>query len=586
MTSSRPSVRGLLLAASWGLLACAHPPAPSVSSGAAPSQPSAPAAKPERFPDVVDAVFEAAFAFAPSTATAFGVHAHDGRLEDLSRPRIEARIRELETLLARVRAVDRASLPFDESIDAQALEQQLLADHYELSVVRGWEKNPMMYAGLPGGAVDGLMKRDFAPKAERLRSVISRLRAVPAVFAAGKANVRTPPREFTDLALRMAKGSVGFFEGSVAQWARNAAGSDAALLAEFTQANAGAVASVKDFARWLEQDLLPRSTGAYALGEERFLTKLRYEEMIDLPLPELLARGEANLEKDYQEFVATAKRINPRLTPAQVMAELEKDHPAAEDLIPSVRRSVEGVREFLLKKDLVTIPSEVRPRVEETPPYARSGSFASMDTPGPYETKATEAFYYVTPVEPEWDAKHKEEHLRLYNAPVVALINIHEVWPGHYLQFLYAPRFPTKVRKLVSVGSNAEGWAHYTEQMMLDQGYGNGDPKLRLAQLSEALLRDCRYVTGIKLHTAGWTVEDGARLFREKCFQQPANAYEEARRGAYNPTYLYYTFGKLEIQQLARYYTSAKGASLKQFHDAFVAQGSLHLPLVRQLLMR
>jgi uncharacterized protein (DUF885 family) len=582
-----PALRRLLLVACCGLLACARQgPGPTAAPPGEAPQAATVAAKAETFPELVDAVFAASFAYAPSNATGYGLHEYDARLEDLSRPRIEARIRELEALLARMRALKRDTLSFDETIDAEALQQQLLADHYELSVVRGWEKNPMAYAGLPGGAVDGLMKRDFAPKAERLRSVIARLKQVPAVFAAGKANVQSPPREFTDLAIRMTKGSVGFFEGSVTQWATDAAGGDAALLAEFQQANAQAVAAVKDFARWLETDLLPRSTGSYALGEERFLTKLRNEEMIDVPLPQLLARGEANLEKDYADFVATAKRIDPKLTPAQVMATLEKDHPTAEDLIPSVRRSVEGVRKFLVEKDLVTIPSEVRPHVEETPPYARSGSFASMDTPGPYETKATEAFYYVTPVEPEWTAQHKEEHLRLYNKPVVDLINIHEVWPGHYLQFLYAPRFPTKVRKLVSVGSNAEGWAHYAEQMMLDQGYRNGDPKLRLAQLSEALLRDCRYVTGIKLHTAGWTVEDGARLFRERCFQQPANAYEEARRGAYNPTYLYYTYGKLEIQQLAREYMAAKGASLKQFHDAFVAQGSLPLPLVRRLLMR
>ncbi|WP_338864909.1 DUF885 domain-containing protein [Myxococcus stipitatus] len=575
-------VRTLLLTACGLLSACARqvPSAPPVE------QSSASTRTPEKFPELVDSIFAASFDFSPSNGTAVGLHEYDPRLEDWSRPRIEARIRELDTLLSRLRAVDRGSLSFDDAIDWEALESQLLAEQFELTVIRSWEHNPMQYAGLPGGAIDGLMKRDFAPKAERLRSAIARLKAVPSVFAAGKANVQTPPREFTDLAIRMAKGSVGFFEGSVATWAKDAAGSDAALLAEFNAANAAAVASVQDFARWLEKDLLPRSTGKYALGPEHFLTKLRYEEMIDLPLPELLALGEANLEKDYRDFVATAKRIDARLSPAQVMAKLEEDHPTAEDLIPSVRRSVEGVRQFLVEKDLVTIPSEVRPRVEETPPYARSGSFASMDTPGPYETKATEAFYYVTPVEPDWDARHKEEHLRLFNAPVVSVINIHEVWPGHYLQFLYAPRFPTKVRKLVAVGSNAEGWAHYTEQMMLDQGFGGGNPKLRLAQLSEALLRDCRYVVGIKLHTAGWTVEDGAKLFREKCFQQPANAYEEARRGAYNPTYLYYTFGKLEVQRLAKDYQAAKGQGLKQFHDAFVSQGSLPLPLVRRLLLR
>src|SRR5437762_4398328 len=209
-----------------------------------------------------------------------------------------------------------------------------------------------------------------------------------------------------------------------------------------------------------------------------------------------------------------------------------------------------------------------------------------MDTPGPFEARATEAFYYVTPVEPEWDAKHREEHLRMFNPYLVASINVHEAYPGHFLQFLYAPRFPTKTRKVVAVSSNAEGWAHYAEQMMVDEGFGGGDPKIRLAQLEEALLRDCRYVVGIKLHTQGMTVEEGAKVFTEQAFEEPSNSYEEARRGAYNPTYLYYTLGKLQIQALRDEYRAKTGASLKAFHDAFVAQGGIPLPLVRRILFR
>jgi uncharacterized protein (DUF885 family) len=208
-----------------------------------------------------------------------------------------------------------------------------------------------------------------------------------------------------------------------------------------------------------------------------------------------------------------------------------------------------------------------------------------MDSPGPYETKATEAFYYVTPPEKGWDAQHTEEHLRLYNRFVLDVITIHEVFPGHYLQFLYASRFPTKTRKLLAVGTNVEGWAHYTEQMAMEEGFGGGDPKLRLAQLSEALLRDCRYVVGIKLHTQGMTVEQGARVFVEKGFQEPANAYEEARRGAYNPTYLYYTLGKLMVYKLRADFLKQKGGGLREFHDAFVAQGGMPIPLVRRVLL-
>ena len=503
-----------------------------------------------------------------------------------SRARIEQRIAELKQLQARLAAFDRHRLTFDEAIDAQALEGDLLGTLQSLETLRTWESNPMAYVRVPGNAVDGLIKRDFAPAHDRLRSMVARLQAVPAVYAAARANVKNPPKEFTDLAIRMCKGSVGYFGGAVPQWAKAAAGGDAALFAEFEKANAAVVEATRELAAWLETDLRPRSKGSYAIGETNFLAKLKYDEMVELPLEALLARGQAQLDKDHAAFVETARRIDPAKTPAQVMKALSDEHPTAQDLIPSIERSVEGARRFLVERDIVTIPSEVRPLIAETPPFARGGSFASMDTPGPFEAKAKEAFYYVTPVEQDWDAKHQEEHLRLYNPSVVQMINVHEVWPGHYLQFLYAKHFPTKTRKLTFCGTNAEGWAHYTEQMMVDQGFGGGSPKIRLAQLQEALLRDCRYVVGVKLHTKGMTVEEGAALFVEMGFQEPANGFEEARRGAYNPTYLYYTLGKLEIQDLARDYMQAKQASLKQFHDAFVAEGGLPIPLVRQILLR
>jgi uncharacterized protein (DUF885 family) len=543
------------------------------------------------FDKLVDSYVASRFAYRPSDGTAAGLHEYDNQLEDLSRERARRRIEELNQYRQRLSTLKRRNYPgqpklsADDAIDLTFLEAQIEAELIDLAVIREWERNPMGYVMLPGNAVDLLIKRDFAPPGERLRRVIARETAIPAVFEAAKRNLKEPPREFTDLAIRMAKGSVGFFEGLVATWAREVAGQDKALLAAFEVSNTHVVAAIQQFLKWLEVDLKPRSTGRYAIGKDLFLAKLKAEEMVEMSLADLLAQGEANLDKDYRAFVETARRIDPKKTPAQVMESLSDDHPTAADLIPSVRRSVEAARQFLIDKGIVTVPSEIRPNIEETPPYARSGSFASMDTPGPYETKATQAFYYVTPVEKDWDAKHVQEHLRLYNPPVVAMINVHEAYPGHYLQFLYAKKFPTKTRKLFYCGTNAEGWAHYCEQMMVDEGFGGGDPKIRLAQLQEALLRDCRYVVGIKLHTEGWTVEQGAKLFVEKGFQEPANAYEESRRGAYNPTYLYYTFGKLEIQKLRDDYKAKKGGTLRDFHDAFVAQGGLPLPLIRKLLL-
>jgi uncharacterized protein (DUF885 family) len=563
------------------LAACGASPASSATATPAASAKAGSAA----FAAFVEDYFAAQYAYFPSAGTGVGLHQYDSQLEDRSRARIEARIAEVETLAARLAALDPATLSFDDAIDAAALATEIQSELLQLRTIRSWERNPMAYAGVPGRAINGIMKRDFAPAAERLRSIIARLRQVPAVYAAAKANLKNPPREFTDVAIRMSKGTIGFFEKTVPAWARDAAGGDAALLGELTQANDAVITAAKDFATWLETDLKPRSTGKYALGAETFAALLKADEMVDAPLADVLAAGEAQLAKDYDALVATANKIDPKKSPAQVMKDLSDDHPGENDLIPTVARSVEETRQFVIAKDIITIPSEVRPRVEETPPYARGGGFASMDTAGPFEDKATESFYYVTPVEKDWDAKHKEEHLRLFNRPVISLINIHEAFPGHYVQFLFSKRFPTKTRKLVGAGSNSEGWAHYAEQMVVDEGFGNGDLKIRLAQLVEALVRDCRYVVGIKLHTQGMTVEEGAKLFVDKAFMEPANAYEEARRGTFNPTYLYYTLGKLEIYKLRDEYRRKTGASLKQFHDAFVSQGSLPIPLVRRILL-
>lgn len=572
-------MRRTLLALLFASFACARattipPPAPAASAGS------------DSFSRFVDDYFDSQFAYRPSQGTEAGLHQYDTKLEDLSRARTEARNLELHALLDRLGRFDRGRLSFDNAIDADAIEGEIRSVLLDRETLRTWKTNPIGYAGLPGFAADGLIKRDFAPAAQRLRSLVAREKLMPAIYAAARENLANPPKEFTDLAVRVSKGSAGYFAGTVARWAKEAAGEDTSLWKEFEQTNGLLIGATRDFAGWLEKDLLPRSKGSYAIGAENFLAKMKYDDMVEMPLAELLAKGEAQLAKDYAAFVETAKKIDPSKTPAQVMKSLSDEHPSEAELIPAVANSVENARRYLVEKDLVAIPSEVRPRVEETPPFARSGSFASMDTPGAFETKATEAFYYVTPVEKEWDAKHKEEHLRLYNPYVVSMIDVHEVWPGHYLQFLYAPRFPTKTRKLVFCGTNAEGWAHYAEQMMVDEGFGGGDPKYRLAQLQEALLRDCRYVVGIKLHTQGMTVEEGARVFVEKGFQEPANAYEEARRGAYNPTYLYYTLGKLLIQDLRDEYRAKTGASLKQFHDAFVAQGGLPIPLVRRILLR
>ncbi len=538
------------------------------------------------FTSFVDTYFDELFNWAPTFGTAAGLHQYDSVLEDYSAPAIAHRIEVLKTLQSDLDRLNVNQLSSDCAIDAEILACQIKAELLDLETLKPWQNNPMQYVELPGGSIDGLIKRDFAPKEERLKAVIARLRAVPALLDAMKQNVRNPPREFTDLAIRISAGSSGFFKETVPDWAKTAAGDNAELLETFHAANGAAIRSFNDATAWLER-LLPLSHGSYAIGAENFAKKLSYEEMVDIPIDQLLEIGERNLDKDYRDFIATAMQIDPSRTPGEVMKMISEDHPTEDTLIPDAQKTVDEILEFIRRRKIVSIPSEVRPAITETPPYARAGAFAMMDTPGAFETKATEAFYYVTPPEKEWDSTHKEEHLRLFNKPVMKIITVHEAYPGHYIQFLFAKQFPTKTRKIILCWSNAEGWAHYTEQMMLEEGFGNGDPRLRLAQLSEALLRDVRWVAGMKLHTAGWTVEQGARLFEQKAFQEPSVAYEEARRGAYNPTYLYYSLGKLQIYKLRDDYRKAKGPSftLEEFHNEFVRQGSIPIRMIRRILV-
>ena len=549
--------------------------------------PHGPAAPPNSFALFVEDYYAAQFAADPVQATYAGVHDYDAKLADLSANAVARRIAELKQFQTRLGTlVSKSPLNPADALDATVLHHAIQAELLDLEGVQDWKRNPVGYLGKPAESIDLLMKRTYAPKPERLKSIVGRLNATPALLDAMQANVKTPPKEFADLGLIVAKGSVEFFKTDLPAWAKTT-GADANLLAEFEAANTKVITAFEAATKWVETELLPNTTGRYAIGQEAFLAKLEAEEMLDIPLDRLLAIGEANLRKDQQAFKATAKLIDPSKSPADVLKLLTQDRPAPDDLVAATRGTLERTRQFLIANNIVSIPSEVRPTVAETPAFARTGGFASMDTPGAYETKATEAFYYVTPPETDWPAERKAEHMCQFNRTALDVITIHEAYPGHYLQFLNAKQYPTKVRKLYTCGTNVEGWAHYTEQMCLDEGYGDGDPKMRLAQFSEALLRDCRYIVGIKLHTAGWTVEQGKQFFVEQGYIEPEAAFQESRRGTYNPTYLYYTLGKLQILKLREDCKKARGAkfNLKAFHDEFVRQGGVPIKLIRGILL-
>jgi uncharacterized protein (DUF885 family) len=340
---------------------------------------------------------------------------------------------------------------------------------------------------------------------------------------------------------------------------------------------------MQDYAKWLKNDFLPHATGNYAIGAEAYKRMLADQEMVDIPLADLESVGEDELLRLQADFQKTAHSIDPNHTPAEVAAALNREHPTAEQLIPTVTAGLAELRDYVVAHHLATIPSEVPPIVRETPPAMRATTFASMDTPGPFE-KSTEAYFYVTLPDPSWPASRREQLLEFFSAPLISDTSVHEVYPGHYVQFLNNRLNPDKVRALYASGANAEGWALYCEQMMLDEGLHNGDPKYRLAQLQMALMRACRYLVGIKMHTKGMTVEQAEAFFQTNAYLTPHNAEVESFRGTEDPGYLRYQLGKLMILKLREDVRKKEGAQfdLGKFHDAFLREGAVPIRLIRR----
>jgi len=535
---------------------------------------------------LVDHFFDdAVFPFNPTTAVSEGFHAYDAQLEDFSRAAMQKQVAALLKYRGQFSAFPAAQLNAEQQTDRDLVLSNIASTLLELETIRMWEKNPDEYASTASNAAFTIMSRSFAPEDARLRSLVAREKLMPKLFNDGRTNLKNPPKIYTEVAIEQVPGIISFFESDVPQAFKNV--KDPALQQEFRQTNANVIKELNAWLAWLKSDLLPRSKGDYALGAENYRKKLLYDEMVDIPLDRLLQIAYADLHKNQEAFRETAKKINAARTPQQILEVAEKDHPTAAGLLPAFRNTLAGLRSFIEQHKLVTIPSRVMPIVEETPPFARALTSASMDTPGPYEKVAKEAFFNVTIPEKTWTVAQTEDWLRSFNRGTIASTAIHEVFPGHYLQFLWMPSAPSKIRKLIGANTNVEGWAHYCEQMMIDEGYGNGDLKLRLGQLQDALLRDARFIVGIGIHTGKMTFDQGVDFFVKEGYQTHITGERETRRGTSDPTYLYYTLGKLEILKLREDYRNLKGSafSLQEFHDTFLKQGMPPIKIVRKKML-
>jgi uncharacterized protein (DUF885 family) len=549
-----------------------------------------------KFAKLADRYFdEYYFPFNPTLGTNIGFHQYDSQLENYSRSGIDRQVAMLKDFEQQVNRIDSARLSLQQNTDRQLVLGDIRSRLLTIEAIRPWEKNPDYYSSGITYSIFTIMERKFAPADQRLKSVTAREKLVPGVFDAARQNLKNPPSVYVDVALEQLPGMIRFFQNDVPAAFHDA--KDTEVIADFRAANQKVIDALGQYQNFVEKELRPKAHGDFRIGAENFGKKLLYDDDVDISLHRLLEIGMANLRQNQQSFREVGRQIDPSKTPQQILEDIGKDHPAPAALLQTFRDMLGGLRSYVEEHHIVRVPSEVLPIVEETPPFMRALTFASMDTPGPYEMVAKEAYFNVTLPESSWTPQQVEEHMHGFNRGTLVSTAVHEVFPGHYVQFLWLSSAPSKVRRLLGCNSNAEGWAHYSEQMMLDEGFGRTPGtdlahdttflKLRLGQLQDALLRNARYIVGLQMHTGKMTFDQGVEFFEKEGYQSHENALRETKRGTSDPTYLYYTLGKLEILKLREDYKNKMGAnfSLEDFHSKFLQQGFPPVKLIRRAML-
>jgi uncharacterized protein (DUF885 family) len=534
----------------------------------------------------------------PLEATSLGFHEHDGKISDYSRLALDAELSRIRRFDDRLKKFDLDKLSPRQSIDLRILQAETRKELFERQDMASFERNPMVYAR--AADVNVYIKRNFAPLEDRVHSIVLIEQQVPNIVIAAKTNLnQVLPKPYVELAIQIARGASEFLKKDLVEALADL--KDERVRAEFTDSNRKAAIALADYAAWLEREKLPKASDDYALGDEKYRRLLSETELVDLAPEKILEIGLAKLKEEQDAFAEAAKKIDPNKTPIEVFKQIQSEHPTPESLIPDVSKNLEQIRKYVTTHKLITIPSEVRARVKETPQYDRATSFASMDTPGPFEKRATEAYYYVTPTESDWPDKQKEEWLTSFNYYTTDVVSIHEAYPGHYVQFLRLnASAANKVEKIFGSYGFIEGWAHYCEKMMLDQGFGGpagATPteeeikraaKYRMAQADEALLRLCRLCVSVKMHTQKMTVDEATKFFQDNCYYEEKPARSEAMRGTFDPGYFNYTLGKLQILKLRNDYKAQEGEnfSLQKFHNQMLDHGMPPIRLLREIMLK
>jgi uncharacterized protein (DUF885 family) len=555
----------------------------AVSCGATnPDTAAAPASAEAKWGAVRDTLINEYLEAHPVFAVVAGRHEYDGRLPDWSAAGIGAEIKRLHAARDRATAIPDAALSESERFERDYLVARIDRDLFWLEDAEAPFLNPAWYLDW---IVDNLdpapyLTRNYAPLETRMTAYTSYARAVPKAADQIKANMRTPlSRPLLERGVSAFRGFADFYASDVSK--AFSAVKDESRQRELREANAAAVTAMRGLATWLESQR-PSANGSYALGADKFARMLRMTEGVTTPLAELEAAGRSDLERNQKALREACAQYAPGADIPTCIAKMNANKPQG-GAVEGARAQLALLKKFVQDAGVATIPGTEEALVAEAPPYNRA-NFAYIDIPGPYE-KALPATYYIAPPDPSWTAAEQRDYLP--GQADLLFTSVHEVWPGHFLQFLHSNRNPSIVGRLFVGYAFAEGWAHYAEEMMWDMGLGGGSPEIHIGQLSNALLRNARYLAAIGLHTRGMTVEDAERLFREQAFTDVGTARQQAARGTYDPAYLNYTMGKLMIRKLRDDWTASRGGrqAWREFHDRFLTYGGPPIPMVRQRML-
>ncbi len=562
-------------------LACDRVPAPGSATPA------------PRFAALVDEYLDQFARRHPSIAAGNGIHTHDGELEDFSAPAIAAEVAWLRAFRQRIDAVDPAPLTPDERVDRRILQGVIDGWLLDLDTIRTWARNPMIYASAISDGVHNLMTMESSPAASRARQVTSKLAGVPRFLASARENLRNPPRVFVTRAIVMFRGAADLMARDLPLAFADVA--DRAVQDGLTSAANDARQAINEYTADLESKVLPNASDAYAIGTASVEARYRAEELIDIPAATLLAIGERELQKAQADFEATAGRVEPRRpgrSALEVWRNVLDDHPKRGELPAAAQKTVDELLAFIRERRLVDLPEGERVVVAAAPAFDLG--LASMHSSPPLEPHPVKSFYYVTDAQADWPAERQNAWLQKFNYPTLADISAHEVAPGHYVHSLFMRRTPGKIRRIwiglnpfPQPSSGQDGWAHYAEQLVTDEGFKREDPRYRLAQTSEALTRICRLIAGLRLHSGDWTIDRAAEFFEREAHLPAPAARQEAVRGTYDPTYGGYFLGKMAAFKLRRDYAAGRGAAfnLREFHERVMTNGIAPWWAHRQLLL-